>query len=342
MKRIIFLVLILLLLSLPLTAQNIKTNQVGERVAAFQELAQPHQLLIDNGKLYVNDKNGALIYSMDDFRLLKKFGKPGEGPGEFKVAMRLVKYPEYLLAQTVKKMMFFTKDGEYLRETRYPPTSQYTWLFPIGKNFAGTKFLFDRKSMKASRSLVVIDKDFKPIRTIVSWPGPVRFRPGQKQEFKIWGHRIVHAIDGVEGKIFVGDTSKGFLITVFDPKGEKLYDIKKDFKPIKISDQYKDDFLKRQKERDNSNNKGFPIEYVFTEFFPAYKRFTIFSGKLYVFTYQKKDDKTEVIVMDLKGENEKTVYLKSPNPFTIHKDRLYYLKENEDEEEWELFINPIK
>jgi hypothetical protein len=42
--------------------------------------------------------------------------------------------------------------------------------------------------------------------------------------------------------------------------------------------------------------------------------------------------------MDLNGNTLKTVYIVIKGLYTINEDRLYYLKENEDEEEWELFV----
>jgi hypothetical protein len=67
-----------------------------------------------------------------------------------------------------------------------------------------------------------------------------------------------------------------------------------------------------------------------------------------------KENKSEYVVMDLKGNIIKRVYLPRVEnvPYmskiigsklhTIYNDKLYYLQENEEEEKWELHVEEIK
>jgi hypothetical protein len=66
--------------------------------------------------------------------------------------------------------------------------------------------------------------------------------------------------------------------------------------------------------------------------------------RIYVLTYKMKEGMTECIVMDLKGKEEKRVFVLAPEllgmdfyaKYEIYKGEFYTLLENEDEEVWEL------
>ena len=57
-----------------------------EKTAVLPELQRPNMVLADSKQLYVADGASVLIYSLKDLKLRKKFGRKGEGPGEFKVS----------------------------------------------------------------------------------------------------------------------------------------------------------------------------------------------------------------------------------------------------------------
>ena len=77
--------------------------------------------------------------------------------------------------------------------------------------------------------------------------------------------------------------------------------------------------------------------------------------RIYVKTSQTKGDKDEFIIMDLKGNTLKKVYLPAVKKqryvntmlgipakfYKIYQNKFYYLYENEDEEEWEIHVEPI-
>ena len=57
----------------------------GENTAEITEISKPDFMVAHNGKLVVMEKPHIYIYSLKDFKLIKKFGRQGEGPGEFKI-----------------------------------------------------------------------------------------------------------------------------------------------------------------------------------------------------------------------------------------------------------------
>jgi hypothetical protein len=98
------------------------------------------------------------------------------------------------------------------------------------------------------------------------------------------------------------------------------------------------------------------IKITHSDYFPPIRDLTVTDDRIYVKTYQKQGDKDEFIIMDLKGETLKKAYfpaVKEPGLFNelmgrlakfykIYKNKFYYLHENEEEEEWEVHVTPIK
>ena len=100
----------------------------------------------------------------------------------------------------------------------------------------------------------------------------------------------------------------------------------------------------------------------FPSYFPALQTFAAADGKIYAVTYRKKNAKTEVLVLDLKGKLLKTVFLPiyetdeelartlenrvakqtTNSTFVIKNGKFYQVLENQDEESWELHIHEIK
>jgi len=143
-------------------------------------------------------------------------------------------------------------------------------------------------------------------------------------------------------RIYIGDTRKGFYFAVFDSAGEKLYEVKKDHKPLKISEEQKAEMIRKDREKPGYEKWKNKINYLFPDYFPAYRCIRIADDKMYFVTFLSKNGKDETIVTDLKGNFlGKTVVLSELWLFSISRDKLYYLVENEDEDMWELFGDPL-
>ena len=90
------------------------------KVVPFPDLLKPEAIAVDNEYIYITEGASVHIYSLKDFTLKKKFGKPGEGPQEFKlfpgVALRLTVLPDYLLLESMGKLSYYTKEGNFKKE----------------------------------------------------------------------------------------------------------------------------------------------------------------------------------------------------------------------------------
>lgn len=301
----------------------------AEKLAVLPEVLQPFKMSVDGNRLYITERETVYLYSMENFKLLKKFGGKGEGPGEFRKPPRVRIYPEYLFLvdSRSKRISFFTKDGVFIKGIRTP--KDIGSIYFVGKNFIGTTGDIDPKTMVTTDRINLYTNEFKFIKKLYNWQGHQSVFLGKGSNKKIDLQVIIDYFDYCvyNGRIYLADTSKGFFIAVYDSNGNKIYDIKKDYKKKRITDKYIADYKKSfRKSRDSKN-----FNLKFREYFPAFQRFEVNSGKIYVWTYEKKDSKAELIILDLKGNVLKRTFLSWRQSYSLDHYKYYYLFENEDE-----------
>lgn len=307
-------------------------------LAQIDGLAKPGYFAVNGDRLYIEDQDQISIYSMKDFKRIKQFGKKGEGPGEYRFLTPFKVYRDQITISTFGKVLFFTRDGEFIKEIKLD-NPRLAGMTRLDGKYVGYKSTFNRETRDSTTITAIFDKDFKVIKELASWGRKFSLNMSGKFEFNaINDYKEFHVAGD---KIFLADTAKGFFIEVLNAKGEKLYRVKKDHEELDVTQEWKDDYVERMKLNPNYRQFKDRVEYVFRDRFPAFKRFTVDGGKIYVTTYKTKDDKIEIIVMDLKGNVLKTAFITDNDKSAIHNGRFYYLKENEDEEEWELFAEDI-
>jgi hypothetical protein len=331
----------------------------GEKYGVLTDVLRPEGMEIYNGKLYVVEDSTFFVYSLKDLKYITRFCAKGEGPGELsKIVMipnSIKPLEDKLIAEGVNKIIFFSNDFKVLKEVK--KKEMVTKTMPIGDNFVAVRMSVEPG--KAIFSLMLFD------------PGLNALKEFYKQETE-------HAMDKPDAlpdtihyaiykdKIYVEESKKGFVIGVFDNKGNPLYEIKKDFKSLVLTDKDRKEILNCLKEDpffinvakkmggwENVEKSG---NFVFPETFPAIRDILVVDGKIYTPTYERKDNKEKYVIMDLKGNVKRIVYLpvtiKSPfsarmsgreNRFYgIASDKFYYLVENVDNEEWEIHTTGIK
>lgn len=308
------------------------------KLAQLAEISTPNSMTVEGNQLFIIEKETVFLYSMKDFKLVKTFGRKGEGPGEFGYTPTLRVYPEFLVFNSFGKILYFSRNGEFIKEKRSPSTFSFSFE-PMGDKFVGFKVKMNQETQKSTTVITFFDKDLKAIKELATRERQLFRQSGGKIEvngvsdhfgFDVWGERI-----------FVADTTKGFYIEVINSSGDKLYEIKKEYQKMKVSEEYKKDFWKRMEANPTFRTFKDRIKVVFRDYFPAFRNTTIKNGKMYVVCFEKKDKNNLIIVMDLKGKILKKSFLPTNYRNSIYNDRFYFLVENEDEEIWELFVKDI-
>lgn len=317
----------------------------GEKVAVFAGLADPSFIHIDGERIYIVERSTIHIYSSTDYKLIKTFGKSGEGPGESRTGQEdsvlLDVQPDYLLVNSQGKIAFFKKDGTYIKEIATP---MGRWLRPLGKNYVGLQYLFEedgtryhvvnlydaqcRKVKEIYREKAEIQMRLKTINA-VSW---------SRQIFMVYNEEIF--IDG-----------KNKVIHVLDNKGDKRYDISLEYEQIKVTGDIKQKYISFYKEKDpfwRTRWERLKDWYRFPDYFPVIRGFLVLDGKIYIHTFKEENNKSEILVLDTNGKRLKQVFLPLEknslifyHSWTIGNGKLFQLVENEDEE-WELHIMKIE
>ena len=133
--------------------------------------------------------------------------------------------------------------------------------------------------------------------------------------------------------------------------GEKIVELPALTKPskIKITDEYKN------KEIEEFKQGGFwkhelqqhKTKLTFPDYFPPYGWLTVNNGKIYAQTYKTKDNKSQFIVLDSKGNVLKEIYLpvqglEGKRMQAVYNNKLYKIIENLEKECWELHIYNMK
>lgn len=336
--------LIIGLMVIPLVLVN---GAVSTKVVPLPDLLQPELVRLDETQMYITEGINVYIYSLQDFRLLKKFGKRGEGPQEFIsgrgiMMMWLTVQPDHLFIHTINKISYFSKKGVFIKEKKI---NLYfgSVIHPIKNRFTGIGF----PNEKGTRywTINIYDADLTKVKEIYRYERG--FYPDRDIDLTTIRLPDFCVYDQ---KIFVADTVKTGTIFVFDFNGQHLYSIKPEYEKVEIT---------REKEKRMRHNfsvgrrKDFYEAYKprikFPDYFPAMRFMIAADGKLYIMTYKTKDDKTQFLIYSIEGKYLESVFLPVTDmevryfcPFTIKNNKIYSLYDNEDTEKWELHITTIQ
>lgn len=348
MKSLVFILLIAVLTFSPAL---VPAKDMAKKTVVLKEITNPDVLFADENQLYVPQGASIFIYSLKDYKLVKSFGKAGEGPQEFKVPPNFG-YPLIIDAQTenliitsLGRLSYFSKKGDFVRQENLPPQIRSgAMIQPLGKNYFFLTYARDEnKTVYTTIQMAGLQFDNqKEIFRVKHYmqPGakirPVRQAMNFQTDFKC-NHLV---LDSTDGKLHV-----------FGPDGKKKTTISPELKPVPVSAADKKSILNffqtdprlkpmwpRLKDRIEIDGHFRLIQFT-----------NIADCKIYVSTYEKKDGKTLHLVYDKNGKLLQKVYLpmkfRSPTlafPMAFKNDTFYQLVDNEKTENWELHITPIK
>jgi hypothetical protein len=213
-------------------------------------------------------------------------------------------------------------------------------MFPVKRNYIGSRQEMDKKLKKYVRKDSIYNESFQKLidinatveesSIIINTRGKM---PKQNRYMIPNGYGVI--TDG--NNICLYDSKKGFYIEIYDHEGNKISTIKKEYPMVKVSSAYKNrkmDILKKDK---GWEQLKMMFNFVFPEYFPAFRRVFINQDLLYILTDTPKDREQDLVVMDFNGKIlAKSTVPKLDNRY-FYKGKFYYFKESEDEK-WVLHI----
>ena len=282
------------------------------KLASLPEVEKPGLILVKNGRLFVADSTVKLhLYSMKDFKYIKQISRKGEGPGELKYPPLFNIHHDYIFLFSSKKCAYFTRDGDYDREFIIKNIT-CNEVYPVKENFVGLKPGVNSRNDSSYSDISIYtrakDNEFKFKKVVYYFERPPQKMRGGKRDYVVISDYL--GIIVREDKIYIGDSSRGLFVAVFDANGQEIGRVNLGkFDKIKMTEQYKNEFMERIKRNSSYNIVNSMYNIIIPEYFPGFYRFAVDNGKVYFLTYLKKDDKREIIIADFKGSPPKRVYV---------------------------------
>lgn len=319
----------------------------AEKVATFHDFFKPGGIEVDKTQIYITEGTTVFVYSLEDFRLKKKFGKKGQGPQEFlewsdREGITVNIQADHIVVGSRGKVSFFTLDGNYVTDIK---TTFGRTIKPFGRQFVGNESNYG-KDQTLYKTIYIYDAEFNRLKEIYKTESFIQLRRGKG--FLFFSSPFEYYL--FEDKIFVIG-GNNFVIDVFDRNGEKIYSIKREYERLKVTEAhkgealnyFKTDSLRKDRYQWIKKNIRFP------DYFPAIRSLNIANKKVYVRTYKKVEGNTEFFIFDTEGKLLKKVFLpiyemhaRDSYPFTIYNGKRYQLIENPETGDYELHVIKIE
>ena len=325
-------------------------NGYAAKLADLPKIMKPTSLQIVENDFFITERTNFFVYSLKDFKQKGKFGAKGQGPGEFPSIIQLKIMPDSYLACSSYKFALFKKDGTLIKENRI--TAVVSEVIPIKDKYILLRDSLDRKHKKVFRAVFLVNSEFKTIKELY-----VADFDANVTSFGVKRTVLLHyfGVQCYDDKIFVADSRKGLFINVFDSDGNQRYTIDKKIEKLKTSEEFKNKVMDEYYKVFHRNYYDYlkSTGYKFHKYLPPIRYFHVNDDHIYVVTYKEKDNKHELIIMDLKGKTIKNTYVPlrsfeirgGSNDIVLHtfkKDKIYELVENAESETWELHCTKIE
>ena len=276
--------------SVPASSQN------NPRIIPLPDLLRPRALYIDQERFYIFEHSSVSIYNRKTVSLISKFGKRGEGPGEFKTNpdfhIRGEVLRDRLLIFSPNKISYYKKDGTLIEERTHslPGT-----VYRLGKKFVTINQVPDNEKYVA---YYLIDSNYKKIKELSRFLFPIVFG-------KEWHCFIPYSYPRHYKDYIFFSGGADFEIKGFDDSGKNVYTIRKNYTRMKVTKERIANFH-RYFRTDHPNNvmyDRFKNWFKFPKHLPALKNFLVSGGRVYAQTYKQNENKEyEVFIFKLDGK----------------------------------------
>lgn len=315
------------------------------KIVPLPDIYNPRYIFASQDYFYIVEGITIHVYSSKDFKHLKKFGKEGEGPQEFRGGINGIYFSGgQMIVSSTGRASYFTLDGKFIKEKNV--VSSMGWDFmPMGNHFAARGFSRDEKTRY--RTFNLFDANLKKIKEFYRKALPAQEGKGIRV-FTLSGFTLTH-----DDKLFIA-FEKGFVLDGYNENGEKIFSIKRDDYPlVEVTGKHKEAVYYYYKTHPRTRDRFELIKQnlKFPGYLSAIRDFYAADKKIYIRTYRQVNDKTAVFIYDTNGKFIKKVFLRFIEAdgfeygafrYTINRGKLLQLVENEDSEECELHISEIK
>jgi len=316
---------------------------------------EPEAIKIAAGELYIVEKASVLVYSLRDLSLSRKIGRQGEGPGEFKETdywyNTVTVLPDHIFVDGYDKAVRFSRDGRLLVEMKKPVG--ISKMVPVGANYAGLR-LEHIEGERQYQCLCLFDANLRFKRELCRQESPVQQLSRTIEmipdvlNFTVW-----------DDKVFVEKSREGLVIEVYDAEGRRIGRIEHESERIRPTQEHKNRAIEDIKSDPFVKRMGYEAfarlsRFVWPDALPAITDFMAADGKLYVRTPGTLEGREKWLVLDMEGGVKDRVLLPpvggaplmarlyGVSYHAIDQRTLYFIKDDEATEEWELHAVEIR
>jgi len=306
------------------------------------DLEDPHLFTIDKDDIYISERSRVYIYKYPD-KLVRVFGKKGEGPGEFREffdqGLTITPFKGDLCIDSNGRVSYFKKDGTFIKEIKTGSGHVYT---PVGNNFVAIRWgVIDNFSYNR---IILKSRDMKMIKVL------------QKKKNWYQEGKDINPVDVrnprytvMNDRIYAEAPDGG--IHIFDASGNLLGIAKKDYTEVKVLEKDKEMYHEYYRIHKYYRERYHQLKHLikFPKNYPPVKFFDSADGLLYVMTHVRKSGKNEIYIYDGEGKFQRKVFVKMRDinkqevypRIRIANNRIYQLLDDQDEETWQLHVTEI-
>lgn len=275
----------------------------------------------DEERIYVLDykENNVKIYDKNG-KFVKKFGKKGQGPGEFFLPRTvIITNQDEILVQNIRSLAFFSLEGDFKRSLSAAQVRLGTFNIDSDGNIISLCII--REDENPRYELKKFDSELNYLYSLGSSPLPNARRDGFNPLFPVLRWNVINRNQIVCGYM------KEYELKVFDAKGNLIRKILKEYTPLEVTQEDVDERLEGEE---------LPPQFKESMVIPKYHcpfRWMIadVEGRIFVWTYERVADGEGYYydVFDAEGKYIVKVPLKT-RPLLFKNNKLFTLEEDEE------------
>jgi hypothetical protein len=179
-------------------------------------------------------------------RFFSSFGSNGQGPGEFMLARipRISQADEIIVSDIIqRKLVVFDTNCNFVKEI--PINMEISEIYPL----IDGKYLIIRRIRDVTRktdphSIGLFSDDLKEIKELDKY-----IFTGSGAEKRDRTRPYIFTLNRNGSYIYIGNVERGYEISVFDMEGKLIRKIRKEYKPVEVTEEYIKEFIDMTPER---------------------------------------------------------------------------------------------
>jgi hypothetical protein len=272
----------------------------------------------ESGKIYILDFNESHVYIFNsNGTYIKTFGRKGQGPGELDMPMtiKIIDRNKVAVGNFNKGMIFYDLEGNFIHEIHTEKSGARGVEIDNDYNLYGVLIVPEEEDPRFE--FIKFDPEMNRLCSFGSSPLPT----ARKEGFNPFGGALRYAIRR-DNFVISGDPQT-YEINVYDPTGNLIRKISKEYDPVEITQEEKDRVMERMSP---------DIKVSIPKYHNPYNWFIVDDeGRLYVTTHEQVEEGEGFYydVFDPEGKCLVKIPLKS-RPQIIKKNKLYTVESDEE------------